>query len=420
MRDHVLLARQQAGFNLVELLVALTIGLFMLLTLVSFYDFSRETNSQQNRLAEMQDNLRFAGDYIANQVRGSGLQGCAFDPQALIPQPSVGAANAIIPILARQGGIMGADALDGAAPTLTYIDPSDIPNSPKTITDADSATVGYKKTFYTTKASPAAPIPDRLYVMTVVSGPHFVSQEAAVGATSVQVSTTFPSPFIANPTRFALVISCADGGRADLFKISEPLAAATAPAAAGQRATQTLSLLSGDTLTNAYNLADVLYEVDFVAIDLFRDSNDQMAMAERRLAGGSRQTITEGIENLQFMYGIDADRNGAADYFVPASGVVNTTVTPTIGWRNVVSVRAILNGHTAPFVKRNNEIGDSIKAVLPGYLDPANAQNNAATRLITFADDQDPDFAAQVENGRMIRQRQTLIRTIAVRNLRNP
>lgn len=413
MRDHVLLARQQAGFNLVELLVALTIGLFMLLTLVSFYDFSRETNSQQNRLAEMQDNLRFAGDYIANQVRGSGLQGCAFDPAALTTQPSVGAANAIIPILALQGGIMGVDAIEnGVAPNLTYIDPLDIPNSPKIIAAPDPTSVNYKKTFYTTKASPAAPLPDRLYLMTVVSGPHFVT---AATANNVTVQTTFPSPFIASPLRFALVISCAGGGRADLFRIGS-LGTVTAPAGAGQRATQTLNASGGDALANAYNLADVLYEVDFVAIDLFRDSNDQMAMAERRLAGGIRQPITEGIENLQFMYGIDNSGDGFADYFVPASGVVDTTVTPIIGWRNVVSVRTILNGHTAPFVKRNNEIGDSIKAVLPGYLDPADPSNAAATRLIAFADDQDPDFAAQVQSGRMIRQRQTLVRTIAVRN----
>ncbi len=411
MRSNPILLRQQAGFNLVELLVALTIGVFMLLTLVSFYDFSRETNSQQNRLAEMQDNLRFAGDYLANQVRGSGLQGCAFNPNTLTLQPSLATANPIIPILAAQGGIMGAEALDGTTPTLTYIDPAD--GLSKTINDTVSASVAYKTTFYS-GASPAAPLPDRIYLMTVLSGPHFVAAATAVDATAVTVSTTFPSPFIDNPTRFALVISCNAGGFADLFKIRNTLGAVTLPGGVGQRATQVINVTAGDKLANAYDIASVLYEVDFVAIDLFRDSNNQMAMAERRLAaGGTRQTITEGIENLKFMYGIDVGGgDGVADYFVPASAVVDTTVTPVVGWRDVVSVRMILNGHTEAFMKRNKELGETINAVLPGYLDPANAANAAASRVITFSQDQDPN----VNDKTMVRQRQTLIRTIAVRN----
>ena len=70
------LARPQAGMSLVELMVGLAMGLFVVAVMSAVYLGSRSTFVAQESGARLQENGRFAVDIIANDLRMSGFRGC--------------------------------------------------------------------------------------------------------------------------------------------------------------------------------------------------------------------------------------------------------------------------------------------------------------------------------------------------------
>ena len=68
---------RQRGVTLVELMLAMAIGLIVMLGVGSVYSNSKKTYKVQEEFSRMQENGRFALEYIARFVRGAGYSGCA-------------------------------------------------------------------------------------------------------------------------------------------------------------------------------------------------------------------------------------------------------------------------------------------------------------------------------------------------------
>lgn len=64
------------GFSLVELMVALTIGLIILSSVSMLFVSSKKTYTTQDRLARLQENARFAMQFIIKDLRLAGYYGC--------------------------------------------------------------------------------------------------------------------------------------------------------------------------------------------------------------------------------------------------------------------------------------------------------------------------------------------------------
>lgn len=64
------------GFSLVELMVALTIGLIILAAVSTLFVSSKQTYTTQDRLARLQENARFAMHFILKDLRKAGYFGC--------------------------------------------------------------------------------------------------------------------------------------------------------------------------------------------------------------------------------------------------------------------------------------------------------------------------------------------------------
>ncbi len=62
------------GFSLVELLVAMAIGLFLTAAAASLFLAARELQQEQERITTMKENLRFATDFMTRDIRGAGLR----------------------------------------------------------------------------------------------------------------------------------------------------------------------------------------------------------------------------------------------------------------------------------------------------------------------------------------------------------
>jgi type IV pilus assembly protein PilW len=68
---------KQRGVTLVELMIAMAIGLIIMLGVGTVYSNSKKTYRVQEEFSRLQENGRFALDYIARYVRGAGFSGCA-------------------------------------------------------------------------------------------------------------------------------------------------------------------------------------------------------------------------------------------------------------------------------------------------------------------------------------------------------
>lgn len=66
-------SRREAGFSLVELIVALALGLLVTLAAVGLFTTNQRTFQLQMALSEVQEGGRFALDYIARDLRRVGL-----------------------------------------------------------------------------------------------------------------------------------------------------------------------------------------------------------------------------------------------------------------------------------------------------------------------------------------------------------
>lgn len=103
------------GFSLTELLVAMVVGLLLLAGLVTLMANSKKNYSQQDYNARLQENARFAMDFLSYDIREAGYFGCADD---IVNDP------AITRVSATEGGSGGAP--DSVA--ITYGAPYDSGN----------------------------------------------------------------------------------------------------------------------------------------------------------------------------------------------------------------------------------------------------------------------------------------------------
>lgn len=76
MNNPLYIRRYLQGFSLVEMMVAITIGLLLLAGLGTVYLGSRQTFRQQEALARMQEGARYAFEVMTLEIRQAGYRGC--------------------------------------------------------------------------------------------------------------------------------------------------------------------------------------------------------------------------------------------------------------------------------------------------------------------------------------------------------
>lgn len=70
-------SKRSGGFSLIELMVAMTLGVILLSGVLAMFVSSRSTHETTDRLSRVQDNGRFALDSIVRDVRAAGYLGCS-------------------------------------------------------------------------------------------------------------------------------------------------------------------------------------------------------------------------------------------------------------------------------------------------------------------------------------------------------
>ena len=79
MKHLRIVSRDNRGFSLVELMVALVIGLLVSLAAVQIFAANRISYQMQEGMSRIQENGRFAAQYLQRKLRLAGFMGCGND-----------------------------------------------------------------------------------------------------------------------------------------------------------------------------------------------------------------------------------------------------------------------------------------------------------------------------------------------------
>lgn len=315
--SHTRPARRPRGFTLIEVMVAMAVGMVILLALTVLFSRNSSNQAELEATTRQLENARYATDTLSEELVHAGFYG-EFDPVNLTPTP-----------------------------TFTLPDPC----------ATDLAALGW-----TTPANPTAGLSVPAALTGYGTGDALgctPNRRAGTEAVAVRhMDTRDPTALaaMAANTLYVQVSRCADD-------VGQILAGSTQTAAA-----MTLRNL-GCTAVNAevWRYVPTLYYV--------ADCNDCAradgipTLKRVQLVDGALRTVAlaEGVENLQLEYGLDRDNNGTVEEFVRAGAIGAPAGPATDVWPNVVSVRLHL-------LTRNAE-------PTPGYTNPRTFQMGAGVSV---------------------------------------
>lgn len=73
-------SNKQRGFSIVELMVALLLGLFLVSGVTAMYISSKQSYRMTDNISRLQESLRFSLDFMSSDIRMAGYMPCRFPP----------------------------------------------------------------------------------------------------------------------------------------------------------------------------------------------------------------------------------------------------------------------------------------------------------------------------------------------------
>jgi len=307
----------QTGFTLVELMIAMLLGLFLIGGILQIFLGSRQTYRMQENLSRLQENGRFVMDFISRDNRMMGFQGCA--SRSIVP-------NIIIDPKNPNPNPAPATLAGGLSTPL--VGSNNVANnwSAGACGAANACVDGTDAITYHFGAG---------------CGGYLTGNMGTVNA-NIQI----PASNSCNINMYD-VLMLSDCGSSDIFiatSASSGSGVQTIAHANNQNTTNNLSKLYGSD-------AEVLV---FRSYSFFIRNNTDGEPALWRLDNSKPTSTTnpielvEGIENMQILYGADTDAtpDGAANYYV-AAGTTGLNMNQVVSIRVSVLVRSINDGLAA-------------------------------------------------------------------------
>ena len=347
-------SRPARGFSLVELMVALALGLLLTTAMVTVYVTSKSSFSRQQQLSSLQQSVRIAFEYLAGDARMVGHMGCYTGMPTNANCGTNTFCNQIVAPDVRSNyafGVEGYEYTTGAY-TLTSNSPANITTAanwatnvatnagaantiaPATIGDAAGLTPGSDVVLIRT----AAGRPVRLAAAVPGTNQTTLSLENMAGGTCSNGTTAKVSGLCANS--HALIASCKS---ARVFEV-QSISTAT-PAVLTVKLGTTLGADPEYTTAGAE-----VFPMQTIAYYVKQSSSGTGTSLYRRVfdgdnANGLEQELIEGVENMQVRYGVDTtapDPDGIVDLYVNAKGATGTATDSVTDWSRVVAVRMSL------------------------------------------------------------------------------
>jgi len=287
---------RQTGLSMLEIMIAMVLGAFLLGGVLQIFSSSKQTYRVQEGMSRLQENGRFAMDFITKDIRMADFWGC-------LKNGLVNITNNLDP------GGTGYDAYAHA-----FVQGVDGTNNTG-LNTSDTITIRGAFNSGITVQQPYGP------------------QESS----NLQISTN-------NGLAQGDVVLVSDCVQGDIFQISN-----ANPDTGGVAVHNTGSVTQpgnfnatnpGCAGANAHCLSKVyegdasIFKIGTISYSIQTGSSGQPALF-RQIDNNAATELVEGIENLQILYGEDSDADGTPDYYVSAG-------TAGLDMDQVVSIRVTL------------------------------------------------------------------------------
>lgn len=299
----VLRSMRQGGLTMVELLVAMALGLFLTWGAVQAFLSGKQGYSMQQALSRIQENARMAQELIGYDIRDAGNYGCAVG--RFVANAAEVGAEAVnrLPTANNvefdfQNVVFAANDVSGSATGDMLLA---TPLNPAPLAGTDILVVHTATNLGAeVRGTPAADIPTTNQI-TVPNRGFTTADILSVSNCSTQTIFTPASVVVAANT-----------------KINYPFGALSIP-------------LAGSSVMR---LNTVIY---YIALN----PNNNPALY-RRLLNNNSEELLEGVENMQLMIGVDTNLNdGQADVYLNPGAV---TAAQWSAWNDAVAPTGVLDG----------------------------------------------------------------------------
>jgi type IV pilus assembly protein PilW len=340
--------RIPAGFSLVELMIAMSLGLVLVAAFSNVYLSSRTASRRVAQLSTLQQSVRTAFDYLNNDAHAIGMMGCFTGTDSAITNTTTPA----VPDLTNNYGpwVEGYDAATVPSYPLAAASAAANWNTNATgtatlgkgrgIDTIPFATLGTAVTLgsdvLVLRTTVGRPLRITTATINPVLTPNQILLEAIASGGTCTTNTSLSKVSGLCPNSHALIANCT---QARAFQV----------ASIGSTGTITIA---GTGLTGSANFQQTTTEVfplQTVVYYVRPSSNGKTQSLYRRVfdgddgatGTGDEQELIEDVENLQVLYGIDNVTTNAdgspdltVDSYVTANGVTD--------WSKVVAVRVAL------------------------------------------------------------------------------
>ena len=319
-----------AGLSIVEMMVALTIGLILLAALTRLFVTSRSTYTLEEGLARVQESGRFAMEFLAQDIRMAGYIGCASAMPTTVQ-------NNLKDPTAYGSNIAPGQYLRGHTYTGSGTTPSALtdwtPELPGVVTLTDGNSVTYFS------AGDVEPYTDVLVVRR--------GSETSVHLGGPMPITSADLDIDSNPGGLAKgdIVMISDCSGADVFQITGPdslengtgnMTHNTGVAVSPGNSSQSFSKIY-DTDAQIMKLTTRIYYIGRRSNStsnppaLFRR---EQAVTDTGKTTMTTQELAEGVERMKFSYGEDTDTtsDNVPDIYRSSASVVSD-------WSRITSVR---------------------------------------------------------------------------------
>ena len=295
--------RKQRGLTLVELMIAMTIGLLLLGGITSIMISSRQTYRVNEALSRMQDNSRYAFQVLSRDIRMAGYFGCVgsdVDPLNVLSGPTDFLWN-------FKQSIYGYEATSATAWNLTLDSSITSPLGGRDIivvrgASGDGTSAAIKVLTHTGGGPPGEPPGSANMKVSLASG---LAKDDVVMASDCLATAVFQISEINTAGGFDNVVH---------------------NTGAGVPGNTTKDLGKDFTGAELLKITTRSYYI--------RTNDAGRPALYRKVGTADAEEIVEGIENMQIQYGEDTNGDITADVYRGADAVAN--------WSKVVSVRVNL------------------------------------------------------------------------------
>lgn len=301
----------QKGITLIELMIALLIGAFLLTGILQIFISTRLSYRVGEGVSRLQENARFALELLTRDIRMSGYEGCPTlksvtptviaQPQNPNPNPAIAVPNLAV-------------AITGANNILANWS-ANACGANQCAAGTDTITIQFGET----------------------CGGTLTGNMATTNA-NIQISAANTC----NLQQYDAVL-LSDCSAADLF-----IATSASSGAGVQTIAHANNQNSGNNLSKLYGSDAEIFLFRsysyFVRTGangnpaIWRLDNTKCIGVTANCPSQNPIELMEGIENMQVLYGEDANNDNTADYYVPANSVADIT--------KVTSIRISLTVHT--------------------------------------------------------------------------